>query len=779
MRASYGKSCCYSQPECFTGSRGDTADMAGTDLDGADEVADDNPYVTDPALDFRDVEALDEADARAQAERLREAVRFHDYRYYVLNDPVIGDRAYDRLFERLRELEEACDLEREGSPTQRVGGEPVDELGTVEHVAPLFSIDSSGDAADVREFDRRVRRDLDGADVAYVCEPKFDGLSVEVVYIDGRYERAATRGDGETGEDVTENVRTIESVPQRLRGDHPDVLVVRGEVYIPRDAFQEYNRERVERGDDPFANPRNAAAGTLRQLDPSVTAERPLDCFFYDVLAAWDANASADSGDGSDGGDDAVRAAWNGGDADVEAVIDALRERSSASAGGLDAGIKRLDTHWGELDRFPEWGLKTNDRDRRVEDVEAALDYRDALQAEREELNYEIDGTVLKVDDRAQCARLGTTARHYRWAYAYKFPARTEVTTITDVVVQVGRTGRLTPVALLEPVEVGGVTVSRASLHNPEEIDELGVNVGDEVRIERAGDVIPYVDEVVEKHSEGTVEFPEACPVCGSDVERDGPMAYCTGGLACDAQLVHALAYFTDVLDIEGVGEAAAEQLVDAGLVTDDVADLYDIGVETLAELEGWGETSARNLRDELDAARHPLLGDFLAAVGIPEVGPTVAADLATYFGDLDSFLDAEREDYEAVEGVGPTVAEHIAEFRHNERNRRVIERLRDESRLGEPEAPETAAGDDELAGETYVFTGSVEGWTRDELQDLVERHGATATSSVSSNTDYLVVGSNPGASKREDATEHDVPELDADAFFDRLADRDIDVDAP
>ncbi|GGL35475.1 DNA ligase [Halarchaeum grantii] len=747
-----------------------------SDLEGAADLDPENPYVTDPDLDFRDVDDLGEDEAETQATYLREAVRFHDYRYYVLNDPVIADRAYDRLFERLRELEDAFDLQTPDSPTRRVGGEPLEELGTVEHVVPMLSIGSSGDAEDVRDFDARVRRELDGAAVTYVCEPKFDGLSVELVYVDGRYVRAATRGDGETGEDVTENVRTVESVPQRLRGDHPDVLVVRGEVYIPKDAFQAYNRERVERGDEPFANPRNAAAGTLRQLDPSVTAERPLDCYVYDVLAAWNA-PEADEG----AGDGTVReawAAWRADEASVADLLDALSGTVSASGGAHASGIDGLETQWGELGRFPDWGLKTNDRDRHVEDVEAAIDYRDDLREARESLNYDIDGTVLKVNDRAQCEALGTTARHYRWAYAYKFPPRTERTTVTDVVVQVGRTGRLTPVALLEPVQVSGVTVSRASLHNPEELAALGVNVGDEVRVERAGDVIPYVDAVVEKHSEGAYEFPGECPVCGSAVEYDGPVAYCTGGLACDAQLVRAVAYFTDVLGVEGVGESAAEQLVESGLVGTDVADLYDLDVDDLAALDGWGETSAQNLVAELEDARHPPLGDFLAAIGIPEVGPTVAADVAAHFGTLDAVLDADEAEYEAVEGVGPTVAEHVAEFLDNERNRRVIERLREESRLGEPESPEAARAGDELDGETYVFTGSVAGWTRDELHGLVERHGGSATSSVSSNTDYLVVGENPGTAKREAAEEHGVDERDPEAFFDSLAERGIDVES-
>ncbi|MGB9964357.1 NAD-dependent DNA ligase LigA [Halobacterium hubeiense] len=708
------------------------------DADALDDAPEDNPYVRNPDTEFQPVDDLDEQAAAEQAELLREAVRYHDYRYYARNDPVISDHAYDRLFERLQTLEAEFGLQTEDSPTQRVGGEPVEELGTVDHVAPMLSIDSSGDEDDVREFAERVERET--GDARYVCEPKFDGLSVEVVYEDGQYARAATRGDGETGEDVTENVRTIESVPQRLRGDPPDFLAVRGEVYIPREAFQAYNAERVERGEEPFANPRNAAAGTLRQLDPSVTAERPLDCFFYDVLAA-----------GSD-------------EADVEA---------DASRGGLDVG---LETHWAEHEALPDWGLKVNERTERVDDVDAAIEFRHDLAEVREELNYEIDGVVLKVDDRQTCVDLGVTSRHYRWAFAYKFPPRAEVTEVTDVVVQVGRTGRLTPVALLEPVEVGGVTVSRASLHNREEIAAMGVGVGDEVRVERAGDVIPYVDEVVESHSDGHFEMPGSCPRCGSDVEYDGPIAFCTGGLACPAQLVRAVGYFADVLDVEGIGEEAAQQLVEEGLVEDDVADLYDLSVDDLAALEGWGETSARNLLAELEDARHPPLGEFLAAVGIPEVGPTVARDLAEHFGTLDALLDADESDLREVAGVGEVVARHVREFFDNERNRRVIERLRDEDRLGEPESP-AAVGTDELEGLTVVFTGSVDGWTREELRDLVERHGGDATSSVSGNTDYLVVGDDPGASKRADADEHDVPERSPEAFFDLLEERGVDVD--
>ena len=706
-----------------------------------DHDAPDNPYVRDSDTDFAPVADLDASDAEEQAAVLREAIRYHDYRYYVENDPVIADRTYDRLFERLRALEDTFDLRTEDSPTRRVGGPPLDELETVEHVVPMLSIDSGGDPADVRNFDRRVRRAV--GDVRYVCEPKFDGLSVAVVYEDGRLVRAATRGDGTEGEDVTENVRTIPSVPQRLRGDHPDYLVVRGEVYMPREAFHAFNRERVEEGKGPFANPRNAAAGTLRQLDPSVTAERPLDCYFYDVLAAGQSEAAT--------------------------------EETDASRGAPH--VEGLETHAAEHAVLPEWGLRVEDDWFEIaDDVEDAIVFRDEMLEAREDLPFEVDGVVLKVDDREQCATLGTTARHYRWAYAYKFPARSEETTIVDVVVQVGRTGRLTPVALLEPVDVGGVTVSRASLHNQSEIEAMGVGVGDEVRIERAGDVIPYVAEVVESESEEHFEMPEECPVCGSPVARDGPLHYCTGGLQCPAQLVRAVSYFAgdDGLDIEGLGDQTAEILVEKGLVEDDVADLFDLTEKDLLSLDGWGEKSAENLLAEIQGASDPDLGTFLAAIGIPEVGPTVAQDIAHHFGDLDAVMDADESDLREIEGIGPAVAERVTDFFANERNRRVVARLRD--RGVEPESVEPDTGN-ELAGLTFVFTGSIEGYTREELETLVELHGANATGSVSGNTDYLVVGANPGQTKRDDAAENDVPTLDPEAFFALLAEHGVEAD--
>ncbi|MFB6127303.1 MAG: NAD-dependent DNA ligase LigA [Halolamina sp.] len=713
---------------------------------------DDNPYVRDPDTEFDPPESLGEETAERQIERLRAAIRYHDYRYYVASDPVVADRTYDALFSRLERLEAAFDRQTETSPTARVGGETLEELASVEHVAPMLSIDQSGDADDVRAFDERVRRRLsrDGDDeddgdeeptVRYTCEPKFDGLSLEVVYEDGVYRRAATRGDGAVGDDVTEQVRTIASIPQRLRGDHPEFLAVRGEVFMPKDAFQAHNAERIERGDDPFANPRNAAAGTLRQLDPDVVAERPLDCFFYDVLGTGDADDDADP-----------------------------------------------DTQRAVVDALARWGLPVNGRTERVDDIEDAIDYRDRLLADREGLNYEVDGTVIKVDDRGAQAELGTTQRAYRWAFAYKFPARTEETTVAGVAVQIGRTGRLTPVALLEPVDVGGVTVSRASLHNPAEIERLGVDAGDRVRVERAGDVIPQIAEVVEADSESTYDFPTECPVCASPVERDGPLAFCSGGLSCPRQQERAIEHYAGDagLDIEGLGPERVDELLEAGLV-ERVPDLYDLVVEELAALEGWGETSAENLLAEIAATTEPSLAAFLSALGIREVGPATAEDLAVAFGDLDAFpvgvgddapseadLDAFEEAVTEIDGIGETVAGHVREFFESAGNRRVIADLR--AAGVEPQSNERGGeeGERPLEGCTFVFTGSLS-VSRDAAQALVERHGASATGSVSGNTDYLVVGDSPGRRKREAADEEGVPQLDEEEFADLLAGHGID----
>jgi DNA ligase (NAD+) len=685
----------------------------------------DNPHVRDPPLDFEPVETLDAETAARQVDQLRDAIRYHDHRYYQRADPVISDQAYDRLFERLEELEAAFDLRSETSPTQRVGGDPLDELETVEHVAPMRSIDAAVEEADIRAFDERVRSRLrdEGHDgpIRYLCEPKFDGLSVELVYESGRLERAVTRGDGHEGDDVTKNVRTIQSVPLELHGDPPTELAVRGEVFMPKAAFQAHNRERLERGEDPFANPRNAAAGTLRQLDPSITAERPLDGFVFEVL--------------DDGGH-------------------GFETRHDARAA---------------VDR---WGFQTDEHARLVDDIDGAISFREEMLDRRDGLDYEIDGTVIKLDRIDACKLLGSTARAPRWAHAYKFPARSEMTMIRDIVVQVGRTGRLTPVALLDPVEVGGVEVSRASLHNPEQIAELGVEIGDTVRIKRAGDVIPHVESVVDGSGE-TFEFPDTCPACGSPVERDGPMAFCTGGVGCPAQLRRAVQHYASRtgLDIEGLGEKAVNQLIDEGLI-EALPDLYRLSADEIASLDGWGETSAEKLLAEIDASREPPLSAFLSALGIPGVGSTTASDLARGFGTLDAVVDASESELQEIEGIGPRVADEIAEFFNSDRNREILEALRDEG--VDPRPVGTEATDGALEGLTFVFTGSLERLTREEAQALIERHGGSATSSVSSNTDYLIVGENPGRNKREAANEHDVQTLEQSEFEQLLVNRGV-----
>jgi DNA ligase (NAD+) len=705
------------------------AEVDADDLRYADP---ENPYLAEPDTDFRPVDSLDGADAEREADLLRDAIREHDYRYYARNDPLIADRTYDALFARLAELEDAFDLGASDSPTRRVAGGTLEELGEVEHAAPMLSIDQSGDAADVRGFDERVRREVGGGAVVYSCEPKFDGLSVEVVYEDGRYVQAATRGDGRVGDDVTEQVRTIRSVPERLAGDPPETLSVRGEVFIPRDAFQAHNRERIEQGKEPFANTRNAAAGTLRQLDLEAVAERPLDCFFYDVLG-WESDDAVDDG-------------------------------------GL--APSHPDTHLAELDALRSFGLHVNGRAELAADIEAAIDYRDRLMADREDLNYEIDGTVIKVNDRAACEQLGAKARSVRWAFAYKFPARHEVTTVEDIVVQVGRTGRLTPVALLDPVDVGGVTVSRATLHNPDEIDSLGVTVGDEVRVKRAGDVIPQVAEVVASRSDRHYEFPTECPACGSDVERDGPLAFCPNGLACPAQAERAVVHYASRggLDIEGLGEESVEQLREAGLV-ETIPDLYRLPDrrDDLVELPGWGETSADNLVAEIEASTDPELASFLAALGIHEVGGATARNLARHFGTFEAVRTASEAELAAVDDIGETVAHTVRDFFETEQNAAVIDDL---LRFVDPQPDDTETGD-ALDGLTFVFTGSLS-TARSVAQDLVEAHGANATSSVSGNTDYLVIGDSPGTTKRADAEANDVPELTETEFAEFLTERGI-----
>lgn len=668
----------------------------------------DNPYIRDPELDFRDVEELDEEEAREQVEDLREAIEYHDQRYYVENDPVISDKAYDALFRRLEQLEESFDLRDSNSPTQRIGGQPVEGFQTVEHVSEMMSLDASEDEEEVRGWSERVESEV--GRVEYHCEPKFDGLSLEVVYEDGGFVRAVTRGNGVEGDDISENVKTIRSVPLKLRGA-PDTLVVRAEVYMPKDGFQELNRERIQQGKEPFANPRNAAAGTVRQLDPEVVAERPLDIFFYDVMQT---------------------------DEELESQTEAM-----------------------EL--MKEVGLRVCSENRKASGIGEFIQYRDRLMERREELNYGIDGVVAKVNDFEKREELGSTSAHPRWAYAYKFPAKTDETTVKGIAVQVGRTGKLTPVALLEPVDVDGVTISRASLHNEKQAQELGIGEGAKVRVERAGDVIPQVKEVLEE--EGVFRMPDECPVCGSEVVGEKKHHFCTGGVSCPAQLERKLQYYAseEAMDIEGLGEKVAGRLVQEGLV-EEVQDLYHLDKEDLLGMERFAERSAENLLEEIEDSKDIDLASFLTALGIRHVGKKTARDLAEEY-TLEELEQASEEELKRMEDIGPEVAENIVSFFEG-RGKELVEDLLDAG-----VKPVRAETGDELEGLKIVITGSIEGFTREELIEELERHGADVTSSVSTETDYLVVGENPGETKMEDAREYDVEELDEEEFRRKVLD--------
>ncbi len=640
----------------------------------------------------------------ARAAELRRLLDEHGYRYHVLDAPVISDAEYDRLFEELVALEAAHpELASPDSPTQRVGAAPAAEFTAVKHEAPMLSLENAFGDDDLREFDARVKRFLhleETAAIGYVAEPKIDGVAVELVYANGRLVQGSTRGDGVVGEDITQNLKTIRSIPLRLRGDRvPERLSVRGEVYLALADFRRHNREREERGEPAFANPRNMAAGSLRQLDPRVTAERPLDAFFYAV--------------------------------------------------GVMRGGQAFRSQWELLRGLPELGLKANPLARPCADVAAAVAFYHELMAERDRLPYEIDGVVVKVDDFAVQEELGIKSRSPRWATAVKFPSRQETSKIEDIVVQVGRTGVLTPVAVLEPVRIGGVEVRRATLHNMDEIERKDVRIGDTVLVGRAGDVIPEVVQVIAERRTGAERafaMPAECPECGAHVVREeGEVAYRCVGLSCPAQLKERIRHFggRGGMDIEGLGDKLVAQLVERGLVRD-VADVYRLDLETVAGLERMAEKSAANLLAAIEGSKRRPLSRFLFALGIRHVGETVARDVARHFGTLEELGAASGEDFESVSGVGPQVAAALAAFFTDPENQKVIARL-EEAGVA-PAAEEVTRTSSELAGKTFVFTGTMETMTREEAERAVIARGARAAGSVSRATDYVVAGANAGS---------------------------------
>ena len=660
---------------------------------------------------------MDRQSAESRIRELVQTISHHDVMYYVEDSPEVTDREYDRLMSELKALEsEHPDLVLPDSPTQRVSGRPVDEFPQVEHKAAMLSLDNCYSSDELREFDARVRKWLGDERVDYVVEPKIDGLGIALLYQEGALVRGATRGDGRVGEDVTTNIRTIRSVPLKLRSDVGlSTVEVRGEVYMSLKGLQRLNEEREAAGEPLFANARNAAAGSVRQLDPRIAASRPLDAYFYTL---------------------------------------------SFSSGQMP------DTQHGCLEAMRASGLRVSPDIRVFDSVDGVLAHIAEWEDKRDGLGYDIDGMVVKVDSLEQQGRLGYTAKNPRWAVAFKYPPKQKVTRLLDVVFQVGRTGALTPVAHLEPVEIGGVTVSRATLHNEDEVRRKGVMVGDHVLIERAGEVIPQVVRpLVERRTgaEREVVIPTDCPACGSKaVREEGEAVRRCVNASCPAQVKERLAHFCsrNAMDIEGVGPALIDQLVGAGLVKD-VSDLYRLTETDLLTLEGVAEKSARNVLDAVRSSLDKDLGRVLHALGIRHVGRTTASLLADRFGSMDALMTADLDELSRVEGVGSVVAQSVKDFVADGDNRALLSRLaeaglRMES-AGRPDGP--------LKDKMFLFTGEMRSMSRADAGALVESLGGRVGSSVTKATDYVVVGQDPG-SKAEKAKKLGKTVLDEDAFL-------------
>lgn len=686
--------------------------------------------------------------AAETAARLRAEIEQHNVRYYVYDDPSISDAEYDRMMRELQDLEAAHpELVTPESPTQRVGAAPVSAFGSVRHAVPMLSLGNAFDEEDVVAFDRRVTDTLRGAGLLgpaqqaeYFCELKLDGLAISLRYEDGRLVQAATRGDGQTGEDVTSNIRTIKAIPLQLTGPAPKVLEVRGEVLMNRADFEKLNAAQAKRDEKVFVNPRNAAAGSLRQLDPRITAKRPLRFFAY----GW-------------GEVQGLPGAQSG-------LFD------EAPAGATDAAAATLPekSHGAMLDWLAALGLPVNVKhNHRATGAEGLMAFYAKVGALRPELPYDIDGVVYKVDSLPAQKLLGFVARAPRFALAHKFPAEEATTTLLDIEVQVGRTGAITPVARLKPVFVGGVTVTNATLHNEDEIRRKDVRIGDTVIVRRAGDVIPeVVGAVLDRRPADAREFvmPKACPVCGSAIERleDETIARCTGGLFCAAQRKQTLwhAASRKALDIEGLGEKLVEQLVDSGRVKS-LADLFSLRPLELVGLDRMGQKSADNLVEAIDKARAPALGRLLFALGIRHVGETTARDVARHFGSIEAIMDADEDALSSVPDVGPVVAGSIRRFFAEQHNRDVIDQLKAQ---GVHPVAEAVPQDTTLAGKTFVLTGTLPNWTREEASMRIQAAGGKVSGSVSKKTAYLVAGEDAG-SKLTKAQELGVTVLDEDAL--------------
>lgn len=648
-------------------------------------------------------------------QKLRKEIEEHSYRYYVLDKPTISDEAYDKLFRKLQDLEEKHpELRDPLSPTQKVGGVALDKFKKYKHREPMLSLQNIYEETELADWYERWEKSL-GPAFTVVGEPKFDGLAIELVYEGGALAMAATRGDGETGEDVTANVRTIRSVPLRLRGNYPPLVEVRAEIILPLADFKKLNVERAKSDEPLFANPRNAAAGTIRQLDPKIVSSRKLDCFAH--------------------------------------------------------GLGRLEGtppegHWALLESFASWGLRTNPLRAKLDSKSEAQEFFRKVEGQREKLPYEIDGIVLKVDSRRNQEELGFVARSPRWAVAYKFRAHEGITKLNDVEFQVGRTGAITPVAILEPVQIGGVTVSRASLHNQDQMEQIGLKIGDTVVVKRAGDVIPDVQSVIEEKRTGAekaIRFPKKCPSCGGPVTREEEEAAhrCLNRM-CPAQVAESLKHFVSkrAMNIEGLGEKWINLFMEKGLIHH-FSDIYDLTKDDLLKIDRQGERSAEKLLEAIERSKDVTLARFVYALGIRLVGERTAELIATHFGTLETFLNATDEELQNVEEVGTTVTVHLREFLDDKRNRDEIARLLKKG--VRPRAAE-GAGTQKLAGKTFVITGTLPSLSREDTETLIRQNGGKVTGSVSKNTSYLVLGESPG-SKLEKAKTLGVAILDEAAL--------------
>jgi DNA ligase (NAD+) len=659
----------------------------------------------------------------SRVNELRDQINYHNYRYYVLDDPVVSDAEFDRLLAELTRLEEDYGLATPDSPTQRVGAQPLEKFETVLHRQPMLSLENAFSEAETREFDERLKRFLrTEEEFPYVLEPKMDGCAVELVYEHGRFTVGSTRGDGYRGENVTQNLKTIHTIPLGLLATAepaPELLEARGEVYMDLPEFKKLNEERLARGEPAFANPRNAAAGSLRQLDPKITASRPLKIYCYGV--------------------------------------------------GEVKG-RNFDTHWEILQTLKKWGLRVNPMIQQGRGIEAAIAYHQKLEHQRHGLPYEIDGMVIKVDSLALQERLGTKARSPRWALAYKFAATQETTRVLSIEVNVGRTGAVTPMAVMEPVEVGGVTVSRATLHNEDEVARKDVRVGDLVLVQRAGDVIPEVVKVIpepDKVREKPFKMPATCPVCGTPLVRPaGEKVTRCPNPDCFGSRTRGIQHFAgkSAMDIDGLGEKIVQQLVEVGLVKD-VSDLYQLSEDDLIPLERFAEKSAQNLIQAIEASKKVPLWRLINALGIRFVGEATAQVLAQHFQKLEDLMKASKEELLQVEGVGEQVAASLREFFDHDRNQILLKKLLKAGVRGLP--PERPAASP-LAGKTFVFTGGLAHFSREEAKSQVAARGGKVSSSVSAKTDYVVAGVDPG-SKLARAQELGVTILDEAAFADLL----------